>query len=97
MRRTWRTAHRRLREKTGVSLRGAIRQFWKEVAVRARATFQQEYGFSRNTASAARRHAPWEFHDRTSPLKAPNLCFSFEYLLRFPPVRRSHWGHTKGE
>lgn len=46
----------------------------------------------------ARQHVPQEFHDRTSPLKVPNLCFSFEYLLRFPPVRRrSHWGHTKGE
>lgn len=46
----------------------------------------------------ARQQAPREFHERTSPLKVPNLCFSFEYLLQIPPVRRSsHWGHTKGE
>jgi len=36
----------------GVSLRGAIRQFWKEVAVRARATFQQEYGCSGTSTCA---------------------------------------------
>ena len=59
---------------------------------------REEPHFSRNRAAAGTSTSAPGISRKNLTAQVPDRCFSFEYLLQFPPVRRrSHWGHTKGE